>query len=170
MPIRFRLAVLVLAVACSTSSRSISVGAQAGGGSVGRFHDFVDSVRVAEGWPGLAVIVVRDTGTPLVVATGVRRVGSSDPLLTTDRMHIGSNGKAITATLVGALVQRREMTLETTVIDAFPEETPAELGAAVWRRRRAARWEIPGACARRRSLPPSCMARRRRRARATVGR
>jgi CubicO group peptidase (beta-lactamase class C family) len=121
MPIRFRLAVLVLAVACSTSSRSISIGAQAGGGSVGRFHDFVDSVRVAEGWPGLAVIVVRDTGTPLVVATGVRRVGSSDPLLSTDRMHIGSNGKAITATLVGALVQRHEMRLETTVIDAFPE-------------------------------------------------
>jgi CubicO group peptidase (beta-lactamase class C family) len=118
MPIRFRLA--VLGVACVASACRQSPVVQAGVESV-PLHDFIDSIRVAEGWPGLAVIIVRDTGTPVVIATGVRRVGSSDPLLSTDRMHIGSNGKAITATIVGALIERHAMTLATTVVDAFPE-------------------------------------------------
>jgi CubicO group peptidase (beta-lactamase class C family) len=39
-------------------------------------------------------------------------------------MHLGSLTKAITATVIGALVEKRRMTLETTIGEAFPELTP----------------------------------------------
>src|SRR6202008_1896821 len=46
---------------------------------------------------------------------------TADSIRTIDRMHLGSNGKAITATMIGALVEQRRLTLETTLAQAFPE-------------------------------------------------
>ena len=53
--------------------------------------------------------------------SGERRIGKGDRISPSDRMHLGSLTKAITATVIGALVERRLMTLETTIAQAFPE-------------------------------------------------
>ena len=82
---------------------------------------FVDSIRTSQRLPALAVIVVRSDGEPLIVVTGERKFGGRDSLRATDRMHLGSNGKAITATLIGVLVEQGRLTFETTVADVFPE-------------------------------------------------
>jgi CubicO group peptidase (beta-lactamase class C family) len=53
--------------------------------------------------------------------SGERRIGKGDPMTPADRMHLGSLTKAITATMVGALVEKRLMAFETTLGQTFPE-------------------------------------------------
>jgi len=86
---------------------------------------FVDSIRAALSLPGLVVIVARSEGAPEIIVTGVRKFGTDDSIQTTDRMHVGSNGKAITATMLGALVEQGRLTFETTLAEAFPDLAPA---------------------------------------------
>lgn len=82
---------------------------------------FVDSIRAALSLPGLVVIAARSDGAPEIIVTGVRKFGTADSIQTTDRMHLGSNGKAITATMIGALVEQGRLTLETTLAEALPD-------------------------------------------------
>jgi CubicO group peptidase (beta-lactamase class C family) len=84
-------------------------------------ESFVNEARLAQRLPGLAVVVVRSDGQPRVYVSGERRFGKGDPITPTDRMHLGSLTKAITATMIGALAERRRMTFETTIGQAFPE-------------------------------------------------
>jgi CubicO group peptidase (beta-lactamase class C family) len=86
---------------------------------------FVDSIRAALGLPGLVVIAARSSGDPEIIVTGVRKFGYPDSIRPTDRMHLGSNGKAITATMIGALVEQRRLSFETTLAEAFPDLAPA---------------------------------------------
>lgn len=85
---------------------------------------FVDSIRTALSLPGLVVIVARSEGAPEIIATGVRKFGTTDSIHTTDRMHLGSNAKAITATMIGALVEQRRLSFETTLAEVFPDIAP----------------------------------------------
>jgi D-alanyl-D-alanine carboxypeptidase len=82
---------------------------------------FVDGQRLAQQLPGLAAVIVRSDGAPRVYVSGERRSGKGDPIAPADRMHLGSLTKAITATLIGALAEKRLMTPETTIGQTFPE-------------------------------------------------
>jgi D-alanyl-D-alanine carboxypeptidase len=82
---------------------------------------FVDGERLAQKLPGLAAVIVRSDGPPRVYVSGERRIGKGDPIAPADRMHLGSLTKAITATLIGALAEKRLMTFETTIGQTFPE-------------------------------------------------
>jgi CubicO group peptidase (beta-lactamase class C family) len=82
---------------------------------------FVNGERLAQQLPGLAAVVVRSDGPPRVYVSGERRIGKGDPIARTDRMHLASLTKAITATLIGALAEKRLMTPETTIGQTFPE-------------------------------------------------
>jgi CubicO group peptidase (beta-lactamase class C family) len=82
---------------------------------------FVDEMRVTQGLPGLAVVMVRSDGRPRVYLSGERRIGKGDPITPADRMHLGSLTKAITATVIGALAEQHRMTFETTIGQAFPD-------------------------------------------------
>jgi D-alanyl-D-alanine carboxypeptidase len=81
----------------------------------------VNDTRLAQGLPGFAMVVVRSDGQPRVFVSGERRVGKGDPITPADRMHLGSLTKAITATVIGALVEQRRMTFETTIGQVFRE-------------------------------------------------
>lgn len=87
-------------------------------------EEFVHAERRAQQLPGLAAVVVRSDGTPLVYVSGERRIGKGDPIKTADRMHIGSLTKSITATLIAALAEKGRMTFETTIGQTFPELSP----------------------------------------------
>jgi CubicO group peptidase (beta-lactamase class C family) len=86
---------------------------------------FVDSIRAALSLPGLVVIVARSEGAPEIIVTGVRKFGTADSIQSTDRMHLGSNGKAITATMIGVLVEQGRLTFGTTLAEALPDLAPA---------------------------------------------
>ncbi len=82
---------------------------------------FLDGERLALQLPGLAAVVVHKEGSPRVYVSGERRLGKGDPITPADRMHLGSLTKAITATLVGALVEKQLIGFETTIGQTFPE-------------------------------------------------
>ncbi len=72
------------------------------------------------GVPAIAAAVVRHGE---VVASGVlgsRKFGSKISVTLNDQFHLGSCTKAITATLIGILVDEGKLSWDTTVAEAFP--------------------------------------------------
>lgn len=57
--------------------------------------------------PGVTAIVIRDFRAGPELVAGVRAVGNADRVTPGQRWHLGSDGKAMTATLVARLVEAR---------------------------------------------------------------
>jgi CubicO group peptidase (beta-lactamase class C family) len=53
-------------------------------------------------------------------STGIRKVGSPEPFLPNDIIHLGSDTKAMTAILIGQLIDRGQLTFDTTMREVFP--------------------------------------------------
>lgn len=71
--------------------------------------------------PALAAVVVSsDTMLDLAV-TGLRRQGRPEMVEPTDSFHLGSMGKAITATVIARLVEEGKLSWTTRPVDVFPE-------------------------------------------------
>jgi CubicO group peptidase (beta-lactamase class C family) len=71
--------------------------------------------------PGMAVAVVRNGETVALGVAGVRKRGKPDNVATTDRFHIGSDTKAMTAMLCGILVDEGKLKWGQTLGETFPE-------------------------------------------------
>jgi len=80
----------------------------------------LELVRVAHGVPGMGGAVIRGEQVTIAVA-GKRRVDGSAPLLVTDEFHLGSDTKAMTASVVGRLVDRHVLRWEETLAEALPD-------------------------------------------------
>jgi len=79
------------------------------------------AVRDRHKLPGIIGAVVKGESLAAIGAVGVRKLGSDDPIRATDRVHLGSDTKAITATLLGMLVDQKALTWSSTVGDVFPK-------------------------------------------------
>ncbi len=99
------------AIACALALQPASA---AGGDAVLR--------RVLEGQPvpALAAGMVDAEGVVAHHAHGLRKAGRDVAVTKGDLWHLGSNTKAMTATLAATFVARRELTWESTVTEAFP--------------------------------------------------
>lgn len=75
------------------------------------------------GLPALAAAVTRGGRVMAAGAVGTRRAGTKTPVQVTDRFHIGSDTKAMTALLAAILVERGKLRWDTTVAEAFPDMT-----------------------------------------------
>jgi CubicO group peptidase (beta-lactamase class C family) len=73
--------------------------------------------------PGLIGAILTDHRLA-IGAVGVRKLGSPEPIRVTDRMHLGSNTKAMTATLLGTLVEEGKLSWGSTVQEVFPDLAP----------------------------------------------
>lgn len=71
--------------------------------------------------PGMAVAVVQSGETVAVGVSGVRTRGKPDKIATADRIHIGSDTKALTAMLCGILVDEGKLKWGQTLGETFPE-------------------------------------------------
>lgn len=71
--------------------------------------------------PALAAAVVTSRGLEAIGAVGVRKRGTDVAVSTNDLWHLGSDTKAMTATLVAKWVERGKLTWETTPAEVFPE-------------------------------------------------
>jgi CubicO group peptidase (beta-lactamase class C family) len=82
---------------------------------------WIDSVRRAHNIPALGAIVFRaDTVLARGIA-GVRRSNAAVPVGPSDRFQLGSNTKAITATLLATFVEEGKLSWTSTLVDVFPE-------------------------------------------------
>ena len=78
-------------------------------------------MRVKHALPGLGATVVSTRGRSAAAVTGVRNVASIDKILATDRFHIASCTKSMTAMLAAIAVHRGELRWSTRMIDVLPE-------------------------------------------------
>jgi CubicO group peptidase (beta-lactamase class C family) len=70
--------------------------------------------------PAMAAAVVTSDGVKLVGAVGVRKRGTEIPITLNDLWHLGSDGKAMTSTLIARLVERGQLRWDSTLGEIFP--------------------------------------------------
>lgn len=81
----------------------------------------LQTVRDKHGLPALAGAVILDGRLKHAAAVGIRKHGESTPVTAHDRFHLGSCTKAMTATLVAMLVERRKLDWTSRLDSLFPE-------------------------------------------------
>jgi CubicO group peptidase (beta-lactamase class C family) len=81
----------------------------------------LEEVRAKLGLPALASAMWRDGKLLEIGAVGVRKLGEPTPVTTKDQWHLGSNTKAMTATLVGIFVDRGKLKWDDTLATLFPD-------------------------------------------------
>jgi CubicO group peptidase (beta-lactamase class C family) len=87
-------------------------------------------IRVRFGLPALAAGVYDADSALAEGAVGLRALGQPDaPVTVDDRWHLGSDTKAMTATLLARLVERAALRWDTTLAEAFPAEAAAMVPA-----------------------------------------
>lgn len=75
----------------------------------------LEAIRVKHGVPALGAAVVTSRGVTAVGVTGVRKIGTTVAATPNDLWHLGSDTKAMTAVVIGALVEQGKLTWETTI-------------------------------------------------------
>lgn len=81
----------------------------------------VKAVRAEFNVPAISVAMVEGGGTIRVAADGVRKAGSEDRVTTSDRFHLGSCTKAMTATAIAAVVRSTTLRWNSTLEDVLPK-------------------------------------------------
>lgn len=82
------------------------------------------AIRVKYELPALAAAVAVKGEVVAAGATGVRALGSDIPVTVNDRFHLGSDTKAMTATLAGMLVDAGKLSWDSTVGEVLGEDLP----------------------------------------------
>ncbi|QEH33831.1 Beta-lactamase precursor [Aquisphaera giovannonii] len=86
-----------------------------------RVNALLTGVRERHDVPGLVGAIIRGESLAAIGAVGLRKKGSAEPMRVTDAVHLGSCTKAMTATLVGELVEEGLVKWSDTIADLFPE-------------------------------------------------
>jgi len=81
----------------------------------------LEPIRAEYRLPALAGAVVTSRGLQSLGAVGVRKAGTEISVTDGDLWHLGSDTKAMTAALIGSLVEKGLLRWETTVGEIFPE-------------------------------------------------
>jgi CubicO group peptidase (beta-lactamase class C family) len=82
--------------------------------------DVLKPIRQAYRVPAIAGVILTSKGVEDCGVVGIRKSGTGIPATVNDKWHLGSDTKAMTATLAGRLVERRLLKWDTTVADVFP--------------------------------------------------
>jgi CubicO group peptidase (beta-lactamase class C family) len=81
----------------------------------------LDPIRTKHDVPALAAAAVVDRAVKATGAVGVRASGSPEKVTVNDKFHIGSCTKAMTASLVGLLVQQKKLAWDMPLAKALPD-------------------------------------------------
>ncbi len=86
-------------------------------------HDLgkiLSAVRSEHDVPALGAVVIHHGKIVAIGVNGVRKRGAKPKVTTKDLWHLGSCTKAMTATLLGTLVEKGKLSWDTTLAKAFP--------------------------------------------------
>jgi CubicO group peptidase (beta-lactamase class C family) len=84
----------------------------------------LEQLRTEYGLPALAAAVVKRGVIVAVGAVGVRAHGSTVKVTTADRFHLGSDTKAMTATLAGMMVDEGKLAWTSTIGEILGKDVP----------------------------------------------
>jgi len=71
--------------------------------------------------PGAVGAIIHGSQVVALGSTGVRKIGEPIPFLSGDIIHLGSDTKAMTALLIGKLIDKRRLTFNSTMSEIFPD-------------------------------------------------
>lgn len=96
------------------------------GGLQGTLAEEAEKIRKKFNVPALGGAIVTDKGIVSITAVGKRKHGDRMPVSHTDKWHLGSDTKAMTATLVSVLIAKKavpgnRLSWGSTVAEVFPE-------------------------------------------------
>jgi CubicO group peptidase (beta-lactamase class C family) len=86
-----------------------------------RIVGLLGPIREQYGLPALGGAVVDATGLRAKGVVGARRKGDAAEATVDDLWHLGSDTKAMTATMIAALVEQGKLSWDTTIGGAFPQ-------------------------------------------------
>lgn len=81
----------------------------------------LEPIRAKFNLPALAAAVIEGDRVSAIGATGVRRFGQARTATSEDRWHLGSNSKAMTATVLARLVEEGRLSWTFTLESSLPE-------------------------------------------------
>lgn len=84
----------------------------------------LDPIRTKYALPSLAAAVVKNGTLVAVGAVGVRVAGTTIPVTVDDRYHLGSDTKAMTATLAGMMVEEGKLSWNSTIGEVLGADLP----------------------------------------------
>jgi CubicO group peptidase (beta-lactamase class C family) len=84
-------------------------------------NSLLEPIRQRYDLPALAGAIVTSRGLTAVGAVGVRKYGTDTPVTVDDQFHLGSDTKAMTATMLATLVEEGKLSWSTTIEQVFPE-------------------------------------------------
>ncbi len=90
-----------------------------------RIDALLEPIRGKYHLPALGAAILTSNNVVGIGAVGVRKAGSTVRVTVDDQWHLGSDTKAMTATLIGALVEQGSLSWETTIEQAFPDLVPS---------------------------------------------
>jgi CubicO group peptidase (beta-lactamase class C family) len=113
-------ALALCALVGPTAAQSQSAGRRAARVSTD-LEQTLEAVRAHYELPGLAAAIVRGQGTIEAAVVGVRRLGAPERIQLSDRFHIASCTKSMTATVAAVLVNQGRLTWTSRLVDLVPE-------------------------------------------------
>jgi len=84
-------------------------------------NSLLDPILKKYDLPALAGAIVTSKGLIAVGAVGVRKYGTDSPVTINDQFHLGSDTKAMTATLLGMLVEEGKLSWNSTLDQLFSD-------------------------------------------------
>src|SRR5215210_395320 len=69
----------------------------------------LEPIREKHKLPGIVAAILESDNVIAIGAAGVRKLGSPEPITVDDKMHMGSCTKAMTATVLARLVERKQL-------------------------------------------------------------
>ncbi|HEY6339563.1 MAG TPA: serine hydrolase domain-containing protein [Candidatus Sulfotelmatobacter sp.] len=113
------LSIVACALACSPRASSDAADA-ANPSSPESLNSLLDPIRQKYDLPALAGAIVTSKGLVASGAVGVRKYGTDTPITIDDQFHLGSDTKAMTATMLATLVEEGVISWDTTLEQVFP--------------------------------------------------
>jgi CubicO group peptidase (beta-lactamase class C family) len=114
---------VIAAGADNASPASFDVGYCPGSGDPA-VTSLLTPIRAKHKVPAMAAALVTSKGLVTVGAVGTRKRGTETAVTLNDQWHLGSDTKAMTATLVARLVEKGRLKWESTVAEVFPDLAP----------------------------------------------
>jgi CubicO group peptidase (beta-lactamase class C family) len=87
-------------------------------------NSLLDPIRQKYDLPALAGAIVTSKGLSAAGAVGVRKYGTDTPVTVEDQFHLGSDTKAMTATMLATFVEEGKLSWNTTLEQVFSELVP----------------------------------------------
>lgn len=84
-------------------------------------NSLLEPIRRRYDLPALAAAVIRGGEPAGIGAVGVRKAGDPIPVRAEDAFHLGSDTKAMTATLLARLIERGKLTWDTSLAQGLPD-------------------------------------------------